>query len=539
MELETKRATVREKRPARNGWPGPPAADPTDPGPVDLVPGIPDEPSILFEGPPVPLDAPDLPPLCPELFPGFLGGMIKATAQATETPPELAGLLGLAAVAACVQGKAVVCPSPDYREPLCLYVAPALDSGNRKTSVLMEMTRPLREWERKRADEIQPEADKAASMRKTLEARADYLRKQAAKAESLELENLTVEIEEVERKIPEIPVLPRLWAQDVTPERLGALMAENQERIALISDEAGIFEILEGRYSGGIPNLDLFLQGHAGAPVRVDRGSRKAVYLQSPCLTLALSPQPEVIRGLALKPGFRGRGLLARFLYALPPSPLGWRKLTSKPTPQSVRDAYARGLRALLDTPSVIGEDGEPVPVVFEFSDDAFSEWREFSAATERELREDGEYAQITDWAGKLPGAAARIAGLLHCVQHAGAVSFPTAISRDTVQSALEIAAILSKHALAAFGLMGADPAIEGAKRVWRWIKTSRVKSFTARECFQALKGTFGRMGELQPALAVLVERAYIAEAPREKCNVPGRPSKTYTVNPALTEEWA
>ncbi|MBT4428907.1 MAG: DUF3987 domain-containing protein, partial [Nitrospinaceae bacterium] len=368
---------------------------------VDLVPGAPGA-SFLFDGPHVSLDTPDLPQLKPSFFPSWLGDMVAAVSEATETPPELPGLTGLGVVAACVQGKAIVSPSPDYREPLSIFVAPALDSGNRKTSVLNEMTKPLRDWEREQTEKLQPEVDKAVSDRKTLEARVEYLRKKAAKADGLDLENLKVEIAEIEKSMPEVLSIPRIWTQDVTPERLGSLMAENGEGISIISDEGGIFEILGGRYSNGIPNLDLFLQAHAGAPVRVDRGSRPPVHLQNPALTVALSPQTDVIRGLAQKSGFRGRGLLARFHYALPPSPLGYRKLESKPIPQSVREAYSRGIYNLLEIPSAIGQDGKPAPIIFEYSEDGYREWHDFSLMIEQEMREEGKFFEIKDWAGKL-----------------------------------------------------------------------------------------------------------------------------------------
>ncbi|MBT5947812.1 MAG: DUF3987 domain-containing protein, partial [Nitrospinaceae bacterium] len=507
---------------------------------VDLLPGVP-TPNSLFDGPPVSLDLPDLPKLEPSFFPSWLGNMISAVSEATETPPELAGLLGLAVVATCVQGKVVVSPSPGYREPLSIFVAPALDSGNRKTAVLNEMTRPLRDWEREQAEELQPEVDRATSERKTLEARIDYLRKEAAKKKMTKtFEELVDEIAEIDAKLPEVPSIPRLWTQDVTPERLGPLMAENGERISILSDEGGICETMAGRYSSGIPNLDLFLQGHAGSAVRVDRGSRPPVHLQSPTLTVALSPQTDVIRGLGLKPGFRGRGLLARILYALPTSPLGYRKLESKPISQSIRAEYSWGLRNLLKMLPATDEDGKPVPHVIEYSEDAYQEWHEFSLMVEREMRDEGKFDQINDWASKLPGAAARIAGLFHCVENAGSSPFPNEISPQTIKRALDIAAILSEHALAAFGLMGADPAIEGAKKVWRWVERTQSESFKARDCFQALKGSFRLMKELQPALDVLVERAYLAKIPQENSGKVGRTSSaSYCVNPSLTEDWA
>ena len=112
--------------------------------------------------------------------------------------------------------------------------------------------------------------------------------------------------------------------------------------MAIISDEGGIFDILAGRYNNGVPNLDLFLQSHAGAAVRVDRGSRPSVMMDEPALTLILSPQPDVLQGLASKPGFRGRGLLARFLFMLPVSKIGYRSGNTKPVPETTIERSRR-----------------------------------------------------------------------------------------------------------------------------------------------------------------------------------------------------
>ena len=234
-----------------------------------------------------------------------------------------------------------------------------------------------------------------------------------------------------------------------------------------------------------------------------------------------------MIRGLDLKPGFRGRGLLARFWYVLPLSPLGYRKLESKPIPQLVRAAYSRGLRALLEMLPATDGDGRPVPYVFEYSEDGFREWHEFSLMVEREMREEGKIAHITDWASKLPGAAARIAGLLHCVEYAGTSPFPNEISLQIIKRALDIAAVLSEHALAAFGIMGADPAIEGAKKVWRWAKRTRSESFTARDCFQALKGHSGEWMSFNPPWMCLLRELISPRYLKKRKKAPGgRPAR-------------
>lgn len=271
---------------------------------------------------PVPFRRRNTPTIPADLLPGFLGDMTSATAVATETPMELAAMLGLAVVAASVAKKVIVCPEPGYTEPVNIYTAVAMESGNRKTAVLNAMTRPFIDWEMSEARRLKPEISRIASERKTQEARIESLRKQAAKSSNYH--ELMAQVAEMELSLPQVPIAPRLWTQDVTPERLGALMAEQGERIALLSDEGGIFDVLAGRYSKGVPNLDLFLQAHAGAAVRVDRGSRPPVMLRNPALTVAISPQPDVLESLSDKPGFRGRGLIARILYGLPASPIGF-----------------------------------------------------------------------------------------------------------------------------------------------------------------------------------------------------------------------
>ena len=152
--------------------------------------------------------------------------MASATARATETPVELAALLGLAAVAASVAKKVVVCPEPGYVEPVNIYTAVAMESGNRKTAVLNRMTRPFVDWEISEAQRLKPEIARIASERKTQEARIEVLRRKAAK--SADHPELMAQVAELELSLPEVPNAPRLWTQDVTPERLGALMAEQR-----------------------------------------------------------------------------------------------------------------------------------------------------------------------------------------------------------------------------------------------------------------------------------------------------------------------
>ena len=204
------------------------------------------------------------------LVPSPVGDMARSVAAARETPLELAVMTGLGLLAAAVAGKVQICPSAGYYEPLQIYPATVLPSGNRKTAVMNEMAAPFRNAVAQLIEKLTPERKRVQSIRKIEEIAIERLRKRATTASDSAA--LIEEIAQPEASLPEVLAIPRLWAQDVTPEKLGAMMAENGGRMAVKSDEGGIFDILAGRYSKtASPNLDFFLQGHSGSPVRVDR----------------------------------------------------------------------------------------------------------------------------------------------------------------------------------------------------------------------------------------------------------------------------
>ena len=114
----------------------------------------------------VPLATRKTTPLSKDMFPGFLGEMVTAVSRATETPIELPGMLGLAVAAACIAKKVTVSPEPGYIEPVNIYTAVAMESGNRKTAVLMGMAGPFIDWGHTERDRLAPEQARLRSERK-------------------------------------------------------------------------------------------------------------------------------------------------------------------------------------------------------------------------------------------------------------------------------------------------------------------------------------------------------------------------------------
>lgn len=481
----------------------------------------------------IPLEAPSLPRLDLSLLPGWAGTFTRELAASTETPPELAGGMVLATAATAAARTVRLCVRSGYFEPLNVWTAAALPPGNRKSAVQRSAAAPLLAWERDQAREMEPTIKRVSSEVATTTERVKRLRAQAAKGDTAAAE----EAAELEANMPTIPRPPQLWTSDATPERLGALLAENEESMAWLSSEGGIFDLLAGRYSSGIPNLDLVLKAWSGDAERVDRGGRPPVFLREPLLSIGLSPQPDMLRGLATKPGFRGRGLLGRFLFLLPPSPLGFRTLDMHPMGETTGPAYAAGIAAMLDWPLATDEEGCPRRHVIRLTREARESWLEFARHVEATMRPGGDFEHATDWAGKAPGQAARLAGVLHCLEHAHGTPWEVELTPATMGAALDLAAVFARHSLAALDLMGADPSIAAARKVWEWIQAGRRERFTVRDCYKSLQGTFPRVAMVREALDTLGERAYLrVKVPDAK--EPGRPSPFVEIRPDIAEGW-
>ena len=487
----------------------------------------------------VPLDGLELPSLEAAILPKWAGDFAKALAEETETPLELVIAMVLAVCSTAAARRLQVQVTPGYIEPCNLWIMAVLPSGTRKSAVLRKAKAPLTIWEREQASRLEAEIKELKSKRNTLEARIKELRRRAAREKDAErLQELTREIAELESTLPDIPALPRLWTSDATPERLGTLMAEQGGCMAWLSTEGGFFDQMRGRYTNDILNLDLFLKAHSGDAERVDRASREPVILDKPRLTICLCPQPDVLRGLAEKPELRGRGLLARFLFFLPKSPLGHRTFESTPIPESVRAAYQAGLYAMLNREPARAEYESDQRHTVLLSKDAYEMWLTFARSIEERMRAGRDLEHCQDWAGKAPGAAARLAGVLHGIKHAHEEPWSTEISSETMQRAIQIMEVIIPHSIAALNAMGADRSIVVAKRVWEWIEHGQRERFTIREAFNGMRSVFSRVVALKKALIILEERGYlqIIEPPREGRGRP--PSPMVQIRPDIVRNW-
>jgi replicative DNA helicase len=486
---------------------------------------------------PVPLSAaPVVPPFPLWALPGWLGEYAACLAEVTQTPADLAGCLALAVLGVAAAGKVWV-DAGAWTEPTCLYVVVVLPPGNRKSEVFRAMTAPLRAVERTLIEAARPQIAEALIRRKLAEAEADTTARAAeAAAASLDGDKKTAALIDatqarMELDTASIPAEPCLFADDTTIERLGSRLAEQGGRFAVLSPEGEIFSIAAGRYSGA-PNLGVLKSAHAGEPIRIDRMGRPPEHIDAATLTLGICTQPGVLDRLGDTPEFREQGLLARLLYSVPESRLGYRNPRPDPMPSAARDLYNATVTALTLSLDALSE-----PRTLTFARDAAEAVTGLLGAVEPRFRPGADLAHMTDWGGKLTGAIVRIAGLLHLAEHARD-GWDRPITLATLEAAAEIGDYYTHHAKAAYDTIGADPATASARAILQWLHTTRPAQVTTRDLMRGMRDRFPKAADLNAPLAILESRGWIRPRPGQPPQSRGRPAApAWDVHPAIVNK--
>ena len=489
--------------------------------------------------PPIPFGQYDLPAFPLEAIPDELCALREycaAVAESFQVPADLPGMLVLSVGATALAKKIEVGVRDDWWEPVNLYVAVAMEPGERKSAVFKAVSKPVAEFEKQENERLAPLITENRVALATLTAEMKHAQTKAAKAEKEEARQAARHrVSELAEEIrtTKIIVPCQIVADDATPEAVGQLLFEQEGRIALLSPEGDVFDLMGGRYSDGVSRLGVYLKGHAGDDHRLNRVGRPTEYVHRPAITVGLTVQPDVLRGLTEKPGFRGRGLLGRFLYSLPVSRVGYRNLNSIPVPAIVSANYTHLVRMALQLKSAVDSNGHPYPHLVHVNADALAELDRFRGWAETELRQGGGLSANKDWGSKLPGAVCRIAGIFHGLIFAS-TGRPAAqsISPETMLSAIAIGEYTVEHAKAAFCEMGANPTTGVARRILAWMIEGRLSEFSRRDAFNAVRGTVQRVDELDEPLQLLSDHAYIRERSTERKGPGRKPSNRYDVNP-------
>ncbi|MBA4256934.1 MAG: hypothetical protein C0445_13775 [Polaromonas sp.] len=494
-----------------------------EPEPVPTEQAEPEWPEPMVPGV---LRTPDIPAT---ILPGAWGDMVAAVAKSTQTPTAISVLCALGVLATLLQRRFDV-DCGTHTEPLPIWGASVSPSGTRKTAVAGAFQRPLLDWEKRRADAMRREIARNNTVRDTSLKRIESLKLQAGKAKPEDLEAIRTDIENELLNMPDELRAPMLFVEDVTPETMQKLLAEQGGRMGVLSDEPGLFRILGGLYSGGGgASLEVFLKGHAGSALKVHR-SQRSVFVDRPAVSMSLMVQPDLMADLAGSNQFRASGLMARFLWAVPVTNVGKRNVYERyRIPNEVREAYNTAALAMLE--GYPPEPGEPdKPVTLRLDDCAEELWLDFAQEVEDQQGEGGPLDSIRDWTSKLPGSVARVAALLELA--AGGLGRDT-VGMEAMYQAITLARLLIPHTKAAFNLLGSDALEADAIAVLKWVRGNGLEEFTQREAQKGMEARFRSVDKLKRAIDKLRDLDCVRVTKRGNKGT-NKPTVVVQVNPAI-----
>jgi len=475
-----------------------------------------------------------------ESVPHYLVELMKAIALEVQVPVELPYFASVSVLAAATYGRIEVVVKGRYKEQLSFYNIIGLGSGNRKSEVIKTLRAPLVAIEGDLIVAARPLRAQQIAERKTYEQALEGLQ---SKARSKGVTpNLWVDIEAATRKLAECKVmpLPRIFADNVTPEKHSALIAEHGSN-SIIEPEGGFFEGLSRYSNNKSAQVDYLNKSYGGEAFRVDRQSGESIYAEQPHCVLHFSMQPHLITAIRSNPDFMGTGFANRFLYSMPQSLIGQRSQYSPPVAKGLLESWQMIVEALFK--SCYGKPLRQLTI----EPAGYQLLNDFSQVLEGELVTT--LLPVQGWASKLAGQLIRIAALYQLA----ADPMATSIGSDNVKAALALAPYLKEHSQKALSVATQE---QPAHKVLTYL-VSKAESLEAPQ-----SGSVGSVGSIphfqfttrllqqhfnkavwlahsdQPAMtlrAILKELAkdhWLQIVPTESTDKGGRPSELWELNP-------
>ena len=497
---------------------------------------------------PIPFDAAaKLPTFPADALPTFAAVAVKAMAESVQTPLALPGCMVLAAMSGGAALSFDVELDNEWRETLSLFIAVVLRSGERKSAITRLVSAPIVALERELAMQDQMRAQSAESGMKVFDMKISAAEKALARASDEKAQDkLHGEIAEANREKSMLNTSPptQLLADDSTPEQLTKLLQEQDGCMTMLTPESSPFDHMRGRYSDWKPNIDVFLKAHAGDTLRVSRITREGNYVACPRLSIGAAVQPIVIAGLAENQRLRGQGLVARFLFSLPKSRVGFRSYAKGKASAitGILDDYGAHMRALWERRPNVSTNVEqcllyatPSFTTLRLMPEARQVLHCFATEIESQLQPNKPLSHMSDWGSKLAGTVGRIAAILHLGDHALSAAVPTLIPEDVVLRAITIGRYFLAHSVVALQRMGSDPALSDAKVVLDWLERLGATTVRRRDIHRGHQSLFPKVADLEPVLRLLQTHGYLKPIGRSTKNPAHRPpSAQFAVHPEV-----
>jgi hypothetical protein len=427
--------------------------------------------------------------------------MALSIAKTTSTDIAMAGTAILSAVSYCLSGVYRMQGKQDHTEPLTLYSLILAEPSELKSPVIHFVREPFHDFENQWNESHKTEIFTLQEQRKSLEKEIEVMHKEDENPQ------------EVAKKLAELDDMPmsdfrRIAVDDITPESLVRLLNVNQT-LLMISDEAGMFGNFGGRYSNGIPNVDLLLKCWNGERYISDRAITGTMKIDRPYLSICLAGQPYILENLMANPAFLMSGLVARFVYCFPKTNIGKRKYETEPNPEKVHDLYSKLIQIMLEKKFSKTETSEKF---LRFDEEARKNFTLYFDSC-IEPMQTTEFGECRDWGGKYHGLILRICGILHCVNciAKGLTPENEKVTIDSLCHAIDLADYYKEQAIYAYGLREIDNDIVKAEHILKKIKAKFIKEIRQNDLYKLCRcKMFKNADDFCNVIAMLEEYGYL-----------------------------
>lgn len=364
-------------------------------------------------------------------FPSELRNVIKDIEERTQAPIPLIASSVISAISLSCQSLIDVNINESLKGPVSLFLFVIANSGERKTSVDRMVMQPFYQH-----DEIslrqfdvckKSHAVELLIWQEKEKAILGVIKKKTAKGQPTEQESQRLRELQIEKPI--LPKCNRLIYNNTTPEALQFTMYNHSPNIGLIADEGA--NILDRQV---MKDLSFINSMWDGVSFHIERKTTQSFTIEDGRITLSMMVQKKPFDLYLKRQGEKARdsGFFARCLPVFIDE-----KLTTqgdrfiKPylnEPRYLNYFYQR-ISNLLNQNNADKKCGERI--ILSLEPEAQYAWNKIYNDIESSIHPDGKYANMNDFASKLPNNVARLSALLSYFTQGN-----SAIRKEYVESA-------------------------------------------------------------------------------------------------------
>ena len=420
-----------------------------------------------------------------DALPNSIQNAIRSYHSYGQQPMSLLACSALSNISLASQGLADVARDKVLVSPTSIYTIVVSPSGSRKSAADNTFSRPIREWEEATIAKMMPEYLTAKSELATWSIKARAL---ASQINSIVTRGLDSDNAENQYSIhllqqPDVPILPCLTYEDITPEALTKSLHEKWASSSLWSDEAGIVLSSPGMKNDSTKFLALLNRLWEGKSIIINRKSSKDVLVRNRRFTLSLMMQPLLLQQLLSKSDgvSRQSGFLARTLMACPESTMGTRFYKEPHDMSFSMEAYSDRIKDCLENTLPVDKHGFADIPVLTFSNSAKKEWVSMFNHIESSLADPFVWQPISDLASKAAENIARLSALFHLYEGEAGYS----ISKENIERAYEIMVWHLNESKRIFGATEHSQVEHDANKIMDWVREKSLRQTTPRDIMQ------------------------------------------------------